>query len=530
MVYIKSNPEQTLLLPTNLREIIPKDHICYLIEEVVNQVNYKDFDEKVNGPGNPSYHPRIILKIILNGVFDKITSTRKLEKSTSENVVFRYLAENLAPDFHTIAMFRKDNCDLIKRCFLQTVEIAKKLDMVNFNKLYLDGIKVKANASKSKTFTKEEIEFLSEFVDKHFAETDRTDEEEDKKYGESNGEIKIPEHLTHKSKLQEKVKEMLKDMNKAKEQMEKAKTKIKEESVDKVNLTDMDSGMMKMKKGIHYEQAYNCQLLVEDKSEIIVGNNISDSPVDVTETESTMEKFKQEQEVDLKDVEVFQDNAYSSSKTAEYYEKGEAIAYIPDSVTTKELHGKAYTISKFDNDNFKLDFKRNQAICPVGHRMDFVKKRVKNKKSGNWTNVYKTDKCPNCQFKEECINSKSKRNYREANINPLMRTIRLRFKTKEGKEKYNKRFHKGEVAQAHIEYNLGYREFKCRGIKPCENEVNLFSAAYNLIKIYNKLKKKGGNLEVIHKNIFCVQISFYFVRIITQPVRERNRTKHLLCS
>ena len=204
MVYIKSSPEQTILLLTDMRTIIPPDHICFLIEEVVQQLDFSDFDREVEGPGNPTCHPRIMLKIIINGICDRITSTRKLEKSTSENVVFRYLAENLNPDFHTIAMFRKDNRDLIKKCFLQTIEIAKKLEMVNFNKLYLDGIKVKANAPKSKTFTKEEIDFLSEFVDKQFEETERIDKGEDKEYGESNGEIKISEHLTHKRKLQEK--------------------------------------------------------------------------------------------------------------------------------------------------------------------------------------------------------------------------------------------------------------------------------------------------------------------------------------
>lgn len=516
MVYIKSNPNQTLLLPTNLKEIIPKDHICYLIEEVVNQVDYSSFDNKVNGPGSPTYHPRIILKIILNGICDRVTSTRKLEKLALENIIFRYLSENLKPDFHTIAMFRKNNRNLIKKCFLQTIEIAKKLDMVNFNKLYLDGIKVKANASKNKTFTKEEIEFLSEFVDKQFTETDKTDEEEDKKYGESNGEIKIPEHLTHKSKLQEKVKEMLKDMDKAKEQMDKAKVKIQEESINKVNLTDMDSGMIKMKKG-NFEQAYNCQLLVEDKGEIIVGNHISDAPIDTKETEPTMEKFKQDQGVSLKGVEIFQDNAYSSVKTAEYYVKEEAIAYIPDKVTTKELHGKAKEISKFDFDNFELDFEKNQAVCPAGHILNFIRKQT-DKKKGSWTNVYRTDKCYNCEFKNECCEKRKKFVCREVNVNPLMRTIRLRLKTKEGREKYNKRFHKGEVAQAHIEHNLGYREFRCRGINPCENEVNLVSAVYNIIKIYNKLKERGENLEAIRKNIFCVCIHFYFVRIITQPV------------
>ena len=65
MVYIKSSPQQTLLLPTNLRDIIPKDHICYLIEDVVDQLDYREFDKEVEGPGNPSYHPRISLKIII---------------------------------------------------------------------------------------------------------------------------------------------------------------------------------------------------------------------------------------------------------------------------------------------------------------------------------------------------------------------------------------------------------------------------------------------------------------------------------
>ena len=526
MVYIKSDPSQTLLLPTNLRDIIPEDHICFLIEEVVNQLNFDDFDQKVNGPGNPSYHPRVNLKIILNGVCERITSTRKLEKQTMENVVFRYLSENLNPDFHTIAMFRKDNRDLIKKCFLQTIEIAKKLDMVNLNKLYLDGIKVKANASKSKTFTKEEIDFLSEFVDKQFSETEKTDQEEDKKYGESNGEIKIPENLTHKRKLQEKVKEMLKDMGKAKKQMDVAKEKISKESIDKINLTDMDSKMMKMKKGFHYEQAYNCQLLVEDRGEIIVGNYLSDSPADVLETEPTMEKFKQDQKVSLKDVELFQDNGYSCSATAEYYEKEEAIAFIPDNATTKELHGKTKEISKFSNDKFELDFEKNQAICPAGNIMEFYRTDFNKRNKKILANIYRTKKCKDCPFREECLPKGG--TYREARINPQMRKIRLRFKTKEGLEKYNKRFHKGEIAQAHILHNLGYREFKCRNKKSCENEVNLFSASYNMIKIYKKWKENGRNLEVSAKNIFCVRIYSYFLRIITQPAKAVRKILGIL--
>jgi transposase len=219
IVYIKSNSKQTLLFPTNLRDIIPKDHICYLIENVIEELDFSDFDEKVQGAGNPSYHPRICLKIIINGVCDRVTPTRKLEKLTYENIIFKYLAENLNPNFHTIALFRKENSELIKQCFLQTITIAKNLNMVNLNKLYLDGIKVKANASKSKTFTKDEIDFLSDFVDNHLRKMDEFDIEEDKKYGDSNGEPKIPGHLTSRRKLKEKIKEILKNTDQAKKQM-----------------------------------------------------------------------------------------------------------------------------------------------------------------------------------------------------------------------------------------------------------------------------------------------------------------------
>ena len=495
LVYIKSNPTQISLLPTDLRHIIPKDHICYLIESVINQLDYDFFDEKVAGAGNPSYHPRILLKIIVQGVCDRVTSSRRLEKLTTESVIFRYLSENLHPNFHTISMFRKDNSEIIKSCFLETIEVAKRMDLINLNKLYLDGTKIKANASKSRNFSKEELDFLDDYLDKQLDNMDKTDLEEDKEFGNSDGEPKIPPHLTKKSKLREKVKDMLKDIRKSKTQIKFAKEKINSEKVKEVNLTDMDSKIMKMKKGRYFEQAYNCQLLVEDKSELIVCNNISNSPTDVGETIPTMEKFKDEQKRDIKNLEICQDNGYSSPNTSEYYNKEKVIAYIPDQLTTKELHGKNRKISRFDIDNFELNLQKNQVICPEGKIMNFHRKKIirRNGKE-KWTNVYRTNKCKDCKFRQKCISKGCGKNYRFAEINPHMRQIRLRFKTKEGIETYNKRFHKGEVAQAHILYNLGYREFSSRGMKNCENQLNLVSIAYNLKKIQIKMNKVISNL------------------------------------
>lgn len=505
MVYIKSSHEQVQLLPTNLRDIIPNGNVCYLIEDIVHRLDFSGFDEEVKGPGNPSYHPRVLLKILVNGICERVTSARRLSKLAHENVVFMYLAENLAPDFRTIASFRKNNSFLIKSCFIETIVVAKELGMVNFSKLYLDGTKIKANASKNNSFTKEEIDFLSELVDKQMRKMDETDKEEDKAYGDSDGEPKIPDYLTKRSKLRKKIKEILDNPCKSKEKIDAARRNLSEKGAKEVNLTDIDSQLMKMKQGAGYKQAYNCQFLVEDKGEIIVGNHISNSAVDVTETVPVMEKFKHDQKISLHGVEVFQDNGYSSSSTAEYYEKEGAIAYIPDGASNKELHGKAKEITKYHIDNFSLDFEKNKVTCPDGHIMEFIRKDFNNKDKTNWTNIYRTEMCGACPHKFECITNKKnvKREYREARINPLMRKIRLRLKTEEGKKKYDQRFHKGEIAQAHILHNLGYREFQCRGVKSCENELNLVSIAYNLKKIHNKIRNDIRKMsEEVKKLIF----------------------------
>jgi hypothetical protein len=241
-----------------------------------------------------------------------------------------------------------------------------------------------------------------------------------------------------------------------------------------------------------------------------------------------MEKFKQEQEESLKGKEIFQDNGYFSSKTAEYYDKQKAIAYIPDAATTKELHGKAKEISKFNVDNFKLDFKKNQVICPEGNILKFARVGRHKKNSGGWTNVYRASKCKDCKFRSECIGCEVLTHpYKEVDINPYARKIRLRFKTKKGLKKYNKRFHKGEVAQAHIEHNLGYREFKMRSINSCENELNLVSAAYNLVKIKKYLEKKGKvGLSLSKVKLFYLAcFTFYFNYKTACEVRLEENSK-----
>jgi len=147
MAYIPSYKDQSWLLPPAIDDLIPEDYICFLVETLVEAQDYSHFDLQYSGAGHPAYHPRILVKLLVMGILDRVRSSRRLARNARENVVYMYLAEKLMPDFRTISDFRKNNPGLIKDVFRHTVRLAREEGMLDLNHLSTDGSKVKANAS-----------------------------------------------------------------------------------------------------------------------------------------------------------------------------------------------------------------------------------------------------------------------------------------------------------------------------------------------------------------------------------------------
>lgn len=117
MTYINSYKNQDWLLPTSIKQMISVDHICFFVEEFVDSLDFTNFDMIYEGAGHPAYHPRIIMKIIIQGMLSKERSSRKLASACRENFVFMYLAEKVQPNFRTIARFRRNNKGFVKETF-----------------------------------------------------------------------------------------------------------------------------------------------------------------------------------------------------------------------------------------------------------------------------------------------------------------------------------------------------------------------------------------------------------------------------
>lgn len=195
---------QSWLLPLAVSELIPEDHICNLVEVVVDNMDVGEIEQKYSsGPGNPAYSRRMLLRIVIMASADAIWSSRKIAKLAHENVVYMYLTGHEKPDFRTICNFKKECKELIEAAFKETVTIAKALGILNLEHISTDGTKMKANASNNYTLSKEEIERIRRIIARGIT----IDKEEDKLYGDKRGD-ELPPELNTQEKIREKINEI----------------------------------------------------------------------------------------------------------------------------------------------------------------------------------------------------------------------------------------------------------------------------------------------------------------------------------
>ena len=204
MVIRSDKMGQSWILPPAVTDLIPEDHICHLVVAVVNSIDISGAEQKYRfTPGNPAYSRQMLLRLVIMASVDAIWSSRKIAKLARENVVYMYLTGLEVPDFRTICNFKKECKELIESTFKKTVTIAKSLGIVTLRHISPDGTKLKANASKKLTLSKEEIEEIRRIIERGIA----IDNEEDKLYGDKRGD-ELPPELNTQEKLQEKIKEI----------------------------------------------------------------------------------------------------------------------------------------------------------------------------------------------------------------------------------------------------------------------------------------------------------------------------------
>jgi len=261
------NRDQTLIFPETLEGYVDKENPVRFIDAFIDSLNLEKLGFTHSTPtdlGRPSYDPSDLLKLYIYGYLNQARTSRKLEHECHRNIEVIWLMKKLAPDFKTIADFRKDNVDCIKGVFREFVKLCMGLDLFGSKLVAIDGVKFKAVNSIDRNFNQKTLTYrlkmIEERVSKYLKEMEALDKEEEK--AEATRELE----------------EKLKNIMRCKEEYTELLRKLKESNLNEVSLTDPESRLMKNRGKI--EPCYSSHVAVDDKNHLIVDYNVTNAPAD----------------------------------------------------------------------------------------------------------------------------------------------------------------------------------------------------------------------------------------------------------
>ena len=206
-------PEQELLLPPSLRHWLPENHLAFFVSDVVDQLDLSAIERHYEAEtrGQPPYHPRLMVKLLVYGYCLGVRSSRKIAQRIDEDIAFRVLAAANRPDFRTLSDFRKIHLTALEGLFAQVLRLALEAGAVKLGRVSLDSTKMKANASKHKAMSwkrmQETEQRLQREVSEILAAVERNDQEEDARWGERRGD-ELPAELARRQSRLERIREV----------------------------------------------------------------------------------------------------------------------------------------------------------------------------------------------------------------------------------------------------------------------------------------------------------------------------------
>ena len=453
--------DQLFLLPPSVEDFIPESHLARVIDEIVDGLDTSIIEDAYSELGQKSYHPKIVLKLLIYGYATGTVSGRKIAAKCESDTAYMFLASMYRPDFRTINDFRKDNIGYFKKCFVDVIKICQQLQMVRIGTIALDSTKIQPNAAANRTKDKEGyqrwLNETAEQIQKIIEHAEQINQQEDKEHGSFRGD-ELPEELRQKQHLKLKIQSVL--------------AQIKEE--EKVNLTDTDARVMKDRSG--FNSNYNCQAATTLEG-IIVGAYVSTSASDKAQLLPLIDQVQENTNETV--MVALADRGYSSYENYEKLEEQNITAYIPDQEEHLQATRKA---DIFDRSNFAYNQQNDYYICPQGKKLHF-ERVYEHKKKKQKSRVYTTKDCFICPLKQACTKGNRRYIHRELR-EPLREKARQRLDTWEGKALYRKRMQSIEPIWGNLKENKKIRRFNLRGKEKVNAEFLLHCLSHNITKIY----------------------------------------------
>ncbi len=458
------NRTQATLFPEQLDEYVTEENPVRVIDVFVDELDLKSLGFKTSpeDTGRLGYHPATMLKLYVYGYLNQVQTSRRLEREAQRNVELMWLTGRLAPDFWTIAEFRKNNGPAIRKVCREFVLICRKLELFTDAFVAIDGSKFKAVNNRDRNFTKAKMKRRLEQLDASIARylsqmesADRVDEQRYKQKSERLKDkiVKLKEEI---KRLQELEKEMLAAPDK------------------QLSLTDPDARSMKTSGRGTGIVGYNVQTAVDTKHHLIVAHEVTNTCHDFTQLSKMAKQAKAA--IGAEGLEVVADRGYFEGEQILACDKAGITTYLPKPQTSnnqaKGLFGKRDFHYVAEDDEYR---------CPAGERLPW---RMTTQERGKTLHRYWSSNCQTCSMKSRCTTSKQRRVSRWEHEGVLEA---LEARLDKEPERMRVRRQTAEHPFGTLKAWMGSTHFQMKTLNRVRTEMSLHVLAYNLKRVINIL-------------------------------------------
>jgi transposase len=382
--------EQSTLFPALLDDYVTEDNPVRAVDVFVDGLDLGKLGFVGVQPldtGRPSYHPAVMLKLYIYGYLNRIPSSRRLERECQRNIELIWLTGQLAPDFKTIADFRKDNGKAIREVCREFVALCRKLDLLSAASVAIDGSKFKAVNARDKNFTeakmKRRLERIDESIVRYMAQLDTAD-----RHGDAVPEAKV---ARLRGKI-EKLKEEIVRLNVINAEMMRSEDK-------QISLTDPDARSMATSGKDTGIVGYNVQIAVDTQHHLIVAHEVTNVGTDRHQLANMARQAREEMAVETLDA--VADRGYYDSEEIRACEESGITVTLP-----KPMTSGAKAAGRFGKQDFVYVAAADVYRCPAGERLTY---RYTNVEDGKTLRRYWTSACKTCALKAHCTTGPERR-------------------------------------------------------------------------------------------------------------------------
>ena len=466
--------KQSFLLPPSLSDFLDEEHPAHVINDIVDRLDLARLESRYGNLGQPAYHPRLMLKVILYGFTVGVFSSRKLQRACQENLAFKFLAAMETPAFKTFIEFRRRHREDMKDVFVRTVKLARELGLAKLGGVALDGCKIDADTSKHKAMSYgrmlEEEKRLKAEIEGLLKKAEQLDAEEDDENGLDDDGYRLSKELSRREERLAKI-EAARAALEAREGKDHPGEDI--EPKKQISFADHDA-RCHAKPGEGARYIYNAQAAVDMDSQIIVENHIEDSVQDAHAVEAVLANMKDD--LGVLPGKLVADAGYANKDTLKSCRDHAvvpvcAIGREGDDKANGRLHAFVY------------DSEKDRLICPHGGVFEFDHKQPKDDRR-----VYRSSGMVGCGCSDRV--TRDGEGVIESREGHFARRELRRIMDEPGhREIYRRRKCTVEPVFGQIQVGMGFTRFFYRGRGNVRAEWNLVCAAFNVKKIVALTRK-----------------------------------------